>query len=96
MGVEIAPMVMQDMTVNAEAIIISVVDETTSATMNDVKLSNKAKIMLRDFKDGNLPNFDLHRSAAAAEMGEMYMNPIRKLAITPEMRTASSGAVEKG
>jgi len=71
MGVEIAPMAMQDMTVNAEATIINVADEMTSATMNHVKLSNKAKIMLRDFKDGNLLNFDLHKSAAAAEMGEM-------------------------
>ena len=70
-GVEIAPMAMQDMTVNAEATIINAVDETTSATMSDVKLSGKAKIMLRDFKDGNLLNFDLHKSAAAAEMGEI-------------------------
>ena len=71
MGVEIAPIAMQDMTVNAEATIISVVDEMTSATMNDVKLSNRAKIMLRDFKDGNLLNFNLHKSAAATEMGEI-------------------------
>ena len=64
-------MAMQDTTVNAEAIIISIVDEMTSAAMNDVKLSNRAKIMLRDFKGGNLLNFNLHKSAAATEIGEI-------------------------
>lgn len=62
---------MQDITVNAEAAIINVVDEMTSAAMNDIRLNHKAETMMRDFKDGNLPRLHLHRNAAAAKMGEM-------------------------